>query len=340
MAQLDFPFPIIPAGGHVTLVAPGLWWLRMPLPFKLDHINLWLVEETDGWTVIDTGLATDATKALWGQIFETALDGKPIRRVIVTHFHPDHMGLAGWLTERWGVECWATLGEWLFGRMLCLDDTDAFVEMQVEFYRRCGFTDDMLAVARERRNIYAGRVSPVPPQFRRMQGGETVTIGGHDWVVITGAGHCPEHASLFCPALNVLISGDQVLPRISPNVSVWPQEPDADPLGQFLASLDDFRDLPFDVLVLPSHGLPFRGLQARLDELAHHHDQRLAETLALCAQPVTGVDLLKALFQRELDSHQLFFAIGESLAHVHYLMAEGRIRRDCRADGVWLYRQA
>jgi len=338
MSCLVYPHPHPIDVGTALTVAPGIVWLRMPLPFQLNHINLWLLEDGDGWTMVDTGLANDETRALWEKLFETTLAGKPITRLICTHFHPDHMGLASWLTERWGIEMWTTQGEWAVGRLLSVDHTAAFIDGQVEFYRRCGLSEDLLEVVRERGNVYADRVVPIPVAYHRIRDGQTITIGGRAWQVITGTGHAVEHAALYCAEAGVLISGDQVLPRISPVVAVWPSDPAADPLDDFLTSLDRFRPLPDSTFVLPSHGLPFSGLHVRLDELAHHHDQRLEKTLGFCAEPATAADVLRRLFTRELDAHQLLFAVGESLAHIHYLMAHGRIICDTRGDGVWMYR--
>ncbi len=307
----------------------------MPLPFKLNHINLWLLEDGEGWTVIDTGINRDEVRAAWEKVFQRHFTEKPLKRIIVTHFHPDHIGLAGWLTERFSVPLWATLSEWSYARMLKLDVGPDNRRDFTRFYRGAGFTDDMMDMIEERRVSYPNRISPVPFSVRRIHDGEDIAIGRRTWRVMVGRVHSPEHASLFCAEDNVMISGDQVLPVISPNISVWPQEPESNPLDLYLRSLPIFQPLPADLLVLPSHNKPFTGLHARLHDLAHHHDERLEETWEVCRQPQTGIEVLRHLFRRELDSHQIFFAIGESLAHLHYLAGQGRMRRRLRDDGMF-----
>ncbi|HKF71248.1 MAG TPA: MBL fold metallo-hydrolase, partial [Stellaceae bacterium] len=224
-AALSFPHAAPPAPGATAAVAPGVNWLRMPLPFALDHINLWLLEDRDGWVIVDSGLNTDETKRHWEEVFAHALGGKPVTRLIVTHFHPDHMGLAGWLIENLKVPLWCTETEWLYARMLCLDDTPDFVANALDFYRRTGTDETTRSIFAGRGNPYRKRVSPVPHRFHRLSDGAELHIGRHGWRVIVGRGHAPEHACLYSRDLDILIAGDQVLPKISPNVSLWPQEP-------------------------------------------------------------------------------------------------------------------
>jgi len=338
----DYAYDAAPDHGETVEVANGVNWLRMPLPFKLDHINLWLLDDSDedseGWAIVDTGIARDEVKAAWEIIFDSHFTkAKPLKRVIVTHFHPDHVGLAGWLTRRFDVPLWMPREEWTQSRMSSLDTGENFRATARRFYHAAGFDDEMMTAAKARGGRYAKSVSRVPGSFIRIQDGDRLRIGGRSWRTIIGKGHAPEHACFHCEELGVLISGDQVLPKISPNISVWPQEPEADPLALFLESLDLYRDLGPHTLVLPSHNLPFRGLDARLDDLRDHHAERLEFTLTVTANPVTGVEVLRQLFKRELDSHQLFFAIGETLAHLHYLMGQGKIRRRVGVDGIHLF---
>jgi glyoxylase-like metal-dependent hydrolase (beta-lactamase superfamily II) len=326
----------MPEAGTVT-VAPGILWVRMPLPFALDHINIWLLEDDAGWTIVDTGIGSNRTREYWERIFAEALGAKPVIRVIATHFHPDHVGLASWLVERWGAEFCSSLTEWLFGRALSQEDPESMVRTALAFYRRAGLDEASLAVMAERGNAYAQGVAALPPVLRRLRAGDRLPIGGAEWQVIIGGGHTPEHVCLYSAGSGILIAGDQVLPRISPNISVWPSEPDADPLQDFLASLDQLRAVPDDTLVLPSHDTPFLGLHDRLDELTAHHQERLRETLDACETPRSVAEVTRIMFRRPLDPHQLIFAVGEALAHLNHLLYRGHLSRKTDQNGVLIF---
>ena len=348
-AALHYPWgDILPATGTTLELRPGVRWLRMPLPFALNHINLWLLRdrqdgpngEVQGWTIVDCGIHDDTTRAAWEQIFSEELQGLPVLRVICTHMHPDHIGLAHWLCERFACRLWISSTDWNVARIASQSTTGFGGEASASFFALHGLTDpESLAKVRARSDYYSRMVPQVPGRFRRLMDGMTLDIGGQAWRCIAGYGHAPEHIALHCPGLNVLISGDMVLPRISTNVSVIEVEPEADPLRLYLESIERFRDLPADTLVLPSHGKPFTGLQVRMDQLHQHHDDRLAETLAACAErPHSAADLLPVLFKRALDLHQTTFAMGESLAHLHTLLYQGRLRHAPGSDGVQRFR--
>jgi glyoxylase-like metal-dependent hydrolase (beta-lactamase superfamily II) len=343
--QLDYPFgDTLPATGAAEQIAPGLFWLRMPLPFALDHINLWLLNDdfgaetapiAGGWSVIDCGVATDATRAGWEAVFASSLDGLPIRRVLATHCHPDHVGLAHWLCERWQAPLWMTSGEYGFARMMSAALPGVDGPSALPHLRLHGLCDPaLLAQIEARKNYYPSLVPAMPSSYARMQDGQTVVIGAHRWRVITGFGHSPEHAALYCAKLGTLISGDMVLPRISTNVSVFAIEPEANPLQLYLDSLGKFADLPEQTLVLPSHGKPFRGLHTRIAQLREHHVLRLAEVMQACEEWQSAADIVPLMFRRALDVHQLGFAMGEALAHLHLLWHEGKLLRRTGADGV------
>ena len=337
---LSHPWTAAPAPGTTTVVARCIRWLRMPLPFALNHINLWLLEDGDGWTIVDTGIGSGETRALWEHVFARELGHRPVTRVIVTHFHPDHMGNGAWLTERWKTELWCTQAEWFAAQLAVLGSGARDIEQRIAHYRRHGFRDGALAQFRQRGNHYGRLVPSVAPQFHCLREGDVLTIGERRWEVLTVHGHAPEHMCLYSREDGVLISGDQVLPKITTNVSVWPDQPRANPLKLYLDSLGRFRPMRHDALVLPSHGLPFYGLHARLDYLRHHHDERLAETIGALAEPCTGADLIPGLFRRELDTHPLGFAIGEVLAHLHYLEAAGQVERRPDDDGICRFGKA
>ncbi len=334
LTPLQFPVAAPPRPGETLAIAPGVHWLRMPLPFALDHINLWLLEDSAGWTIVDTGYAMAQTKELWEQIFAERLGGLPVTRVIVTHYHPDHIGLADWLARHWQVSLWVTEKEWLFARVMSHGAED-FAPVRRRFARRAGLDDAEAELFSERENSYRRGVPSVPASFQRISDGTAIEIGGRKWRVIVGEGHAPELACLYCAQTGVLIAGDQVLPRISPNISVQAHEPDGDPLARYLASLVKLRDVvPPETLVLPSHNLPFFGLHSRIESLAAHHRARCDEVIAACGIPKTALEIVKVLFRRALDRHQMGFALGEALAHLNFLMYEGALDRVRGGDGV------
>lgn len=335
---LAFPFPDAPRPGVAVTVADGLWWLRMPLPFALDHINLWLLRDGEGVTVVDTGFNAQATRDAWDEVFR---QHPPAVRMIATHYHPDHLGLAGWLAQRFGIDLWTTQAEFLTAHAVWEASAGYEPGSLTALFRAHGLAGERLEAVDDRGNHYRRAVWPLPRTYRRLSDGETFTVDGRAWRVIVGTGHAPEHAALHCPSLGVLISGDMLLPRISTNTSVWPPEPDGDPVGQFLVSIRRFTELPEDTLVLPAHGLPFRGIAARVAALEAHHAERLGELLeASRAAPVTAADALPVLFRRPLDNHQLFFAMGEAIAHLNHLLRRGALTRSRDAGGVYRFRAA
>ncbi len=312
----------------------------MPLPFALDHINLWLLEEADGWTIVDTGYGVTATWELWEGHFAGIMAGRPVKDIVVTHYHPDHIGSAHWLAQRTGAPMWMTTSEFLSAHA-AHDDTAGFDRATgVAFFIANGLDATRMPERLRSGNGYARGVPEIPRTYRRMMHGDTLRFGGRDWEVITVFGHAPEQATLHCRELGVLISADQVLPRITSNVGVWGNQPEADPLTQFLGSLSRLGHLPDETLVLPSHERVFQGLHPRIAMLHEHHEERLARLLEGCAAPITAYEALPLLFRRKLDDHQMMFAMGEAVAHLHYLQRRGKVVREVDAAGVRRFRAA
>jgi glyoxylase-like metal-dependent hydrolase (beta-lactamase superfamily II) len=338
--MLSYPLTA-PAPGGCTEAAPGLWWIRLPLAGPLAHINVWALQQGDGWTLVDTGVGTEATVAAWEKLLEDPPFAGPLKRVLVTHMHPDHVGMAGWFTRRCHVPLWITRLEYLSCRVAASDTGREPPDDAIRFYRVAGWDEPALAAYRERFGRFGRRIQPLPDSYRRLHEGERIRIGSDDWEVIVGTGHSPEHACLYCAQRKLLISGDQVLPRISSNVSVQPMEPQADPMADWLASLAKLRArVPDDVLVLPSHNECFLGLHARLTQLESGQHEALRKLRDRLSQPRRVIDVFDALFKRAIDpcdASLLGMATGETVACLNYLIARGEAIREQR-EGVDWYR--
>lgn len=321
-----------PDAGETVEVAAGVHWLRMPLPFALDHVNLWLLEDGDGWTTVDTGLATDTVRDAWRKV----LEGRRLVRQIVTHYHPDHLGLASWLWERTGAPLWMAQAEYTTAQLLLHQVASYGTPAMLAAFRAHGLSETRLQQLERQGNSYKLGVPAIPPTYRPLFGDEAVAVGENAWRVLPGHGHSPDHASLACAKLGVLISGDMLLPRISTNISSLAATPDLDPLGLFLASLERFKALPENTLVLPSHGLPFRGLHRRVEALKVHHQRRCEVLLEACAlRPRHAAELIPALFERDItDPFQTLFAMGEAIAHLVHLEQGGSLARFTEAGVI------
>ena len=341
IAGLTYPFTTVPAPGEALEVAPGVRWLRMRLPMPaLNHINVWALADGPGWTLVDTGMNTADTASNWQSALAGPLAARPVQRVICTHMHPDHIGMAGWLTRGHHCRLWTTRLEYVTCRMLVADTGREAPADGVHFYREAGWDSEALEHYKARFGGFGRAVYALPDSYRRVVDSEELRIDARTWRAVVGRGHSPEHLCLHCPELKVLISGDQVLPRITSNVSVFPTEPDADPLSEWLASLASIKArVSDDVLVLPSHNEPFRGLHARLDALNQGHEERLARLLEALAEPKRAVDVLGLLFRRRVGLDMLGMATGEALAHLNCLMTRGQVEREADAEGLHWYRR-
>jgi len=340
-APLHYPFDRVPAPGGAIEVAPGVLWMRLDLPGPLNHINLWALADEDGWTIVDTGLYGPQSILAWEALLAGPLRGRPVRRVVATHLHPDHAGMAGWLTQRFDCRLWMTRLDYLHCKAM-VSDTGREAPMDaIRFYQRAGWGEDAIAAYRGRFGRFGRMFHAFPDSFRRIAEGQWLEIGGHRWQVVIGRGHTPEHACLLCPASQLLISGDQVLPRISSNVSVHATEPDANPLGEWLDSIRTLREtLPANVLVLPAHNEPFHGLHERLTQLERGVGNGLDRLRAAMTAPRRAVDVFGALFRREIrsdDTSTYGLATGEAIAHLNYLVHAGEASIETDGDGVLWY---
>ncbi len=339
MSELQYPFDQVPGPGQTITVAPGIKWLRMPLPMALDHINLYLLEDDDGWRVIDSGIGLDPTQELWQQIFDSALGDKPVKAVLCTHMHPDHVGQAGWLCDKWRVPLYMSMAEYLSARTYAKMTADDLSWTSERFYRHAGMDDSHFEAMKKNFRGFGSVVEKLPGAYHRLEDQDYLNIGGVRWRITVGSGHSPEHVCLYSAALNILISGDQVIPRITSNVSVSPGEPEANPLRQWLASHQSFLEhLPEDALVLPAHNTPFYGLHDRLRGLIQHHEDHLLALEQACLEPRTAVELLPVLFKRPLDEDHIGLALGECVAHLNYLYQRGQLERVETPAGRYTFR--
>jgi glyoxylase-like metal-dependent hydrolase (beta-lactamase superfamily II) len=340
--SLAFPHAVPPAPNEVVRIAPGVLWFRLKLPFQLNHVNIYLIEDGDGWLVLDTGLGTDDCRIGWDRILSGPLRGQRLSGMLVTHFHPDHVGLAGWLAQSFGLPLAMPRTEYLYHLMAAHGRGDMYDAAHQEFYRANGLSDELTQTILSRGLNYLTLTTGVPLFYERIKHGDTRRLGGRDFHILTGGGHALEQAMLHHTSDKLFFAADQVIARISPNVSVHPVEPYEDPLGIYLSDLKTLRAMvPHDVLVLPGHGLPFHGLHTRIDELTEHHALRCSRIADACRQaPLSAAELVPALFERELDAHQTGFAFGEVLAHVNYMLGRGGLVRETDHGGVFRFRTA
>lgn len=338
---IHHPFPEAPAEGEATAIAPGILWMRLPLPMALDHVNIYALEDPEGWTLVDTGFSSRRTKAIWQRLLDGPLAGKPIRRLIVTHHHPDHIGLAGWF-QAMGAELITTRTAWLLARMLVLDVQATPTPEAMQFYRRAGLDPEALAEkAAQRPFNFADIVDPMPLGFTRIDEGDVLTAAGRRWQVRLGHGHAPDHATLWSLDDDLILGGDQLLPGISANIGVYPTEPEADPLGDWLTSTAAFQAHAHAAhLVLPGHKLPFTGLPFRLVQMAENHHSALDRLTLHLAQPQTAAQCFMPLFKREITGEAFGLALVEAVAHLNHLLKQGRVSRHLDAQGAWIWQAA
>lgn len=335
--ELKFPWANAPEPGQTLEIAPGLLWARHPLPFRLNHVHVWLLDEGDGWTSIDTGCDTPDIRNAWEALFTGAMQGRKIERVVATHGHVDHIGLSGWLTTLFGAEFWGSFGEWTWARISHIKGIPGAVEAHYAHLMSNGFSEQDARAFLESRDRFLDLATPLPGSLREIRDGDSIRMGGRDWRAIQTSGHSFEHMCFFNRESNLLIAGDHLLSKISPVIAVYEMVPHSDPLRDFFDSFSKFDHVPDDVLVLPSHGLPYRGIRRRIAELRDHHRQRLDMTLELLKEPRTGYNMTRAMFPKVQGVENLGFAFGEALAHVNHLIGLGLVANVSERPGKILY---
>jgi glyoxylase-like metal-dependent hydrolase (beta-lactamase superfamily II) len=339
---IRYPFETPPEAGETVEVAEGVLWIRLPLPMKLDHVNCYALDDGDSWTIVDTGFNTKRSIAIWEKILGGPLSGKTVGRVIVTHHHPDHVGLAGWFQKKHGAELVTTRTAWLFARMLTLDDQPRPTDEALAHWRSAGMADDIYRQrAFERPFNFSDIVYPMPLGFKRIKEGDQIKIGGRDWDVRIGNGHAPEHATFWSRDCSLVLAGDQILSTISSNLGVYATEPDADPVGDWLEACERLAQYAReDHLVLGGHKLPFTGLPVRMRQLIDNHHGALKRLLVFLDEPKTAAECFPPMFKRSIGEGEYGLALVEALAHMNHLYQQGDITRTRRDDGAWLWQTA
>lgn len=335
---LRYPFETPPGEGEAVTVAPGILWMRLPLPMKLDHVNVYALDEGESWTIVDTGFDSRRARAIWEQLLAGPLGGRPVTRVVVTHHHPDHIGLAGWF-QAMGAELLTTRTAWLLARMLVLDVEEVPKPESLAFWRAAGMDAAIYAKrAAERPFNFADIVTALPLGYTRIAEGDRLRLGGRTWRVRIGHGHAPEHATLWAEDEPLILGGDQLLPSISPNLGVYATEPGADPVGEWLASCEAFQPLARpDQLVLPGHKLPFTGLPLRLTQMIDNHHGALARLLDHLSEPRTAAQCFAPLFKREIGEAEYGLALVEAVAHLNHLLRIGQASRHRTGSEAWIW---
>ena len=338
---LRYPWEEPPAPGEACEIAEGVFWLRLPLPMKLDHVNVYALDDGDGWTIIDTGFASRKTRAIWSELLAGPLAGKPVTRVVVTHHHPDHIGLAGWFQTEHGAELVTTRTAWLTARMLTLDEQEVPAAESLSFYRQSGMDSALLEKRRTERPFnFSDVVAPLPLGYLRIRQDDVIEMGGRSWDVHIGNGHAPEHATFWSRDDNLVIAGDQILPSISPNVGVYPTEPMADPIGEWLEACERLAPLARpEHLVLGGHKLPFTGLPTRMRQLIDNHHGALKRLVDHIDVPRSAGECFAPLFKRSIGEGEYGLALVEAVAHLSHLYQTGRATRRMRDDGAWEYQR-
>ena len=337
-SKLDYPFSKRPADGQTLKVAPNIYWLRMPLPIALNHINLWLLEGDEGWTIVDSGMATEESKTVWKNIFTNVFKTKPLEKIVITHMHLDHSGLAGWLTNEWDIEPYFTKKEFNETLKISKGMNPEQQKITLDYYKKCGYDEESQQHFIERIGYRKTLVTNLKSNFQELKDQQTPQLSDGIWKIILAEGHSPAHACLYSEQKNVFICGDVLLPRITPNVSVNPAHPDSNPLRDWLESLEKIKQsIPHDVLVLPSHGYPYQGAHRRIEAIVNNHHEKLDRIYQYIDEPKSVTELFPILFDSKINQHTLVLAVGETMSHLNYLVAENRLKKSIDEKGLYLF---
>ncbi len=339
--QIRYPWEKPPKHGETIQVAEGLYWIRLPLPLKLDHVNVYALDDGDGWTIIDTGMGSRETKGIWGDLLSGPLSGKPVKRVVLTHHHPDHVGLAGWFQNDHGAELWTTRTAYLMARMLTLDVQETPPPEILTFWQRAGMDPKILAKrASDKVFNFADTVSPIALGYKRIMQDDVLSMGGRDWTVHIGNGHAPEHATFWSQSDNLVIAGDQIISSISPNLGVYATEPEADPVGEWLETCERLYQIANSKhVVFSGHKLPFSGLPFRLKQLIGNHHSTLKRLLKFLDSPQSAAECFQPLFKRCIGEGEYGLALIESIGHLNHLFRVKKVFRTLDPDGAYRFKR-
>ncbi len=322
--RLDFPIDEVPKNGTLFSIQKDIHWVRMPLPMDLNHINLWIIGSKEECTLVDSGMFLEDVKNAWSDLIDK--EKLSFKRVIVTHMHPDHIGLAGWFTSNFNIPLYMSRTDYLQCRVLAADTGDNVPHEAIDFYTQAGLSESQIKAYVERFGFFGSMIHRLPNSFNRLKDGDRIILNNESWEIIDGKGHTMEHLCLFSKDKNIFIAGDQLLPKITSHVGVFPTEPEANPLEDWLNSCKKLLDkLPEDVLVLPAHGRPFVGAHKRLNTIINHHETSLDKLLDFLSEPKRSVDVFSVLFKRKIDDGNFLMATGESIAHLNCLFNRGLI---------------
>ena len=336
---IHFPWDLPPNDGETVEVAKGLHWIRLPLPMKIDHVNVYALDDGDGWSIVDTGIASGRTKAIWERLLSGPLSGKPVKNLIITHHHPDHIGLVGWFMKEHGAKLLATRTSYLMGRMLSLDVQKSLPSETLNFWRCSGMETEKIEKRSTQMSFnFSELVEPIPLGYLRLQEGDMIRMGGRDWKVRIGNGHAAEHATFWSDSDNLVIAGDQIISSISPNLGVFVAEPEADTVSEWLEACERFLTYARpEHKVFSGHKLPFTGLQFRLRQLIENHHSAVARLLMFLSSKKMASECFSPLFKRKIEEGEYYLALVESVAHLNHLYAAGKVSRVLSDKGAYLY---